>query len=582
MILVCDAYRRDLLHPNEFVRGSTLRFLCKLKEAELLEPLMPAIRDCLNYRHPYVKRNAVLAIYTIYKNFDNLIPDAPELIENFLVSEQNPACKRNAFIMLTAADQQRALNYLDSCLEQVGTFNDILQLVIVELIHKVCRQDAALRGKYLRCIRSLMDSQSGAVRYDAAATLITMSSAPRAITDVAQCYTDLILKESDNNIKLIVLDRLNDLKNNVHHLPVLQSLVMDIIRVLSAPDLQVRKKCLQLVLELVSPRNVQEVVASLKKEVGKTNSSEEFEKNTEYRQLLIRALHTCGVKFPDVAAAIVPQLMEFLSDSNAESGVDVILFVREAFERLPALRADMLDKLFENFALIKSSKVLRATFWIIGEFATEHGSINMALEHIRKGVGQLPIVDSEMRDLAAAEEATETEEDKPKLVTKTRITADGTYATESAYTAPTSVVKTKPALRQLFLEGDFFLACSMAAAVTKLALRFSELPGNEAKAINKLYAGAMLILASVLHLGKSGLPSAVIDEDSYDRIMLCLRVMAEPTPDMKAIFLQHCHQSFAQMLDIIHAQQADAVTANKKSKKVDVQADDLIDFRALR
>ena len=25
MILVCDAYRKDLQHPNEFIRGSTLR-----------------------------------------------------------------------------------------------------------------------------------------------------------------------------------------------------------------------------------------------------------------------------------------------------------------------------------------------------------------------------------------------------------------------------------------------------------------------------------------------------------------------------------------------------------------------------
>ena len=36
MILVCDAYRKDLQHPNEFIRGATLRFLCKLKEPELL------------------------------------------------------------------------------------------------------------------------------------------------------------------------------------------------------------------------------------------------------------------------------------------------------------------------------------------------------------------------------------------------------------------------------------------------------------------------------------------------------------------------------------------------------------------
>ena len=31
MILVCDADRKDLQHPNEFIRGATLRFLCKLK-----------------------------------------------------------------------------------------------------------------------------------------------------------------------------------------------------------------------------------------------------------------------------------------------------------------------------------------------------------------------------------------------------------------------------------------------------------------------------------------------------------------------------------------------------------------------
>lgn len=43
------------------------RFLCKLKEPELLEPLVPSIRKCLEHRHPYVRRNAILAIFTIYR-----------------------------------------------------------------------------------------------------------------------------------------------------------------------------------------------------------------------------------------------------------------------------------------------------------------------------------------------------------------------------------------------------------------------------------------------------------------------------------------------------------------------------------
>ncbi|CAM9585353.1 unnamed protein product, partial [Discosporangium mesarthrocarpum] len=69
MILVCNALRNDLNHPNEYVRGSTLRFLCKLREPELLEPLIPTVKLCLEHRHSYVRRNAALACYYIHKNF---------------------------------------------------------------------------------------------------------------------------------------------------------------------------------------------------------------------------------------------------------------------------------------------------------------------------------------------------------------------------------------------------------------------------------------------------------------------------------------------------------------------------------
>jgi len=46
-----NALRNDLIHPNEYVRGSTLRYLCKLKEPELLEPLMPSVLANLEHRY---------------------------------------------------------------------------------------------------------------------------------------------------------------------------------------------------------------------------------------------------------------------------------------------------------------------------------------------------------------------------------------------------------------------------------------------------------------------------------------------------------------------------------------------------
>jgi hypothetical protein len=46
-----NALRNDLIHPNEYVRGSTLRYLCKLKEPEVLEPLMPSVFANLEHRY---------------------------------------------------------------------------------------------------------------------------------------------------------------------------------------------------------------------------------------------------------------------------------------------------------------------------------------------------------------------------------------------------------------------------------------------------------------------------------------------------------------------------------------------------
>jgi coatomer subunit beta len=51
-------------------------------------------------------------------------------------------------MMLIHADQDRALSYLSTCMEQVQNFGDILQLVIVELIYRVCHQNPSERSRY--------------------------------------------------------------------------------------------------------------------------------------------------------------------------------------------------------------------------------------------------------------------------------------------------------------------------------------------------------------------------------------------------------------------------------------------------
>lgn len=89
---------------------------------------------------------------------------------------------------------------------------------------------------------------------------------------------------------------------------------------------------------MVSSRNVDEVVGFLKKELSKT-LDQDYELNMEYRQLLIQSIHTCAIRFSEVAASVVHVLMEFLGDSNNPSAVDVIAFVRYVVWRFTFLNA---------------------------------------------------------------------------------------------------------------------------------------------------------------------------------------------------------------------------------------------------
>jgi coatomer subunit beta len=124
----------------------------------------------------------------------------------------------------------------------------------------------------------------------------------------------LILKESDNNVKLIVLQRVNELRSQ--HAGVIDDLVMDILRVLTSPDIEVRRVCLSIAMEMVTSRNVDEVVGFLKKELIKTHDSSEYEKTNEYQQQLIHAIHQCAINFSEVAASVVHVLMEFVGESG--------------------------------------------------------------------------------------------------------------------------------------------------------------------------------------------------------------------------------------------------------------------------
>lgn len=96
--------------------------------------------------------------------------------------------------------------------DNVALWGDILQMAVLDFIRKVCRQSPGEKGKYLKVILALLTSTSTAVVYESAVTLVSLSQSPTAVRAAANCFCQLLVSQSDNNVKLIVLDKLTDLK----------------------------------------------------------------------------------------------------------------------------------------------------------------------------------------------------------------------------------------------------------------------------------------------------------------------------------------------------------------------------------
>jgi coatomer subunit beta len=92
----------------------------------------------------------------------------------------------------------------------------------------------------------------------------------------------------------------------------------------------------------------------------------------------------------------------------------------------------------------------------------------------------------------------------------------------------------------------------------------------------------MLIMTSIIRIGKSEFPTSQIDEDSHDRILTCLRVLASLPQDtmMKDVFLVDCRHAYSQL---IQAEERKTKEQQAKDKKiVKIHTDDMISFRHLK
>ena len=90
-----------------------------------------------------------MAIFSIYQQLENLIPDAPELMQTFLAAESDATCKRNAFVFLVNCAMPKAVEYILQVFDQIPTMDELLQMSIIEVIRQDCKTDTRHRVRII-------------------------------------------------------------------------------------------------------------------------------------------------------------------------------------------------------------------------------------------------------------------------------------------------------------------------------------------------------------------------------------------------------------------------------------------------
>ena len=262
-------------------------------------------------------------------------------------------------------------------------------------------------------------------------------------------------------------------------------------------------------------------------------------------------------------------------------------------EKFPKLRSSIVERLVSTLGEVRAGKVYRGSLWVVGEYSFNEEDIRDAWKKIRASIGEIPILASEQRLLEEHDDGTEPEVNgngvaPPKSSNSRKVLADGTYATESALTSQSAAkarleaVKAaqKPPLRQLILDGDYYLASVLSSTLTKLVMRHSEISSSQERT-NALRAEAMLIMISIIRVGQSAFVKAPIDEDSVDRIMSCVRSLAEfsERKELETSFLDDTRKAFRAMVEVEERKRAEK-TAVEKAKTA-IQVDDVFAIRQL-
>ncbi|BFU20791.1 coatomer beta subunit, putative [Entamoeba histolytica HM-1:IMSS-B] len=362
LVLVINSLQNDLNYPNEYIRALTLKFILTISEKELIQPLTHAVINNINSKSPLVRKHCFSAICHIYRLYPDLVPNASKLICTAVNEESITSVKCSALRALMYVDLSAAVRYVIKKSEQISTYKEDIQLELLHLIKSVSRSTPESSTTYLSICASLIQSPSTAVSLEASLCMLVVSSSPSVVKAAIRSLIDIVVKSSDVNVKISILQRI---EQQIHKTPrLMNELEIDMLRGFQCNSSYVRSKVAQIVVKCVTSKTINEVINTLRKELQR-------EEDEQYQLAILQAIKECNNKF--TCESIIPVLLDIMQTTNSISvSKEILLFVRNILlnsNNTNNKNSFILQPLYDIIHSIKTPQLLVEIIWILSRFS---------------------------------------------------------------------------------------------------------------------------------------------------------------------------------------------------------------------
>ncbi|EAL49134.1 coatomer beta subunit [Entamoeba histolytica HM-3:IMSS] len=480
LILAINGLLQDLNHPNEYIRGITLKFLCHVSEKEIIQPLVNAILENMTHKHVYVRKATANAIGHIYQVDPSLVEHAGDILRKALKEEKDSMTRVVIFSVITRYLPEHAIKFLISIAQQITTFSEPFIMVVLKFIRLIYKSTPQFKSKYIEILGCLISSNSLMVKLEVASIFPLITGNAHVVTQSIQTLVDVVCSSSDVNVKIIGIQRIKMICSRYPKV-IKGSCISSLLRMLSIPS--IRKDVLQLVMTSLAPRNAGEIVTALRKEIGKDDTGFVVE--------VLVALRKCkevneGVEIDDVMfeALTTPEL--------AKEAIEYIEYRLQGEQR-----ENTVARLIDFIEEVSDNKTLRSIIWMICEYCSHYDEV---ISMFKRLIVELPNKEETFIEKDIEEKETEEEKkDNGIIESKTVVLADGTYGSViETFDKQTEKNKffQKVGLRTMIEQMDSLVISSLAIGIAKIC---SKVTGKEGNCIR---AKGIQILLEVIKIEK--------------------------------------------------------------------------------